>query len=251
MGDSRAVTVNSSARVACLVFALTFPSLMAWLYFVVLAKPVDRGEANLAVQVLYAAGKALQFSLPVLAVLAFERRWPRPALPHRRGLVIGLAIGLVVAAGILVLYFGVLRGTHYFHETPAKLRAKLQEFDLATPAGFLLLAVFISVVHSLFEEYYWRWYVFRGLERLLPLGWAVVVSALGFMAHHVIVLAVYFPGRFWGLALPFSLCIAGGGVIWAWLYHRSGSIYAPWLSHMIIDAAIMVVGYDLMFHVAA
>jgi len=231
--------------------ALSFPSLMAWFYFIVLAKPPDQSEANPVMQVIYGAGKALQFSLPVLAVLVFERRWPRPAPPHLRGLGAGLAFGLVVAVAILLLYFGLLRGTHYLRETPAKLQAKLQEFDLATPARYVLGGLFLSVVHSLFEEYYWRWYVFGNLERLMPLGWAVVISALGFMAHHVIVLAFYFPGRSFSVALPLSLCIAGGGVAWAWLYHRSGSIYAPWLSHMIIDASIMVVGYDLLFHLAA
>jgi membrane protease YdiL (CAAX protease family) len=258
MGECRDLRVGDlvpssspRTRVAVLVLALVFPSLMAWSYFVALAKPAAQSEANLAVQILYGAGKVLQFTLPVLAVLVVERRWPRPAPPHFRGLGTGLAFGVVVAIAILVLYSGVLRGTHYFRETPAKLSAKLQEFDLATPAGYVLLALFISVVHSLFEEYYWRWYVFRNLEQLLPLGWAVVVSALGFMAHHVIVLAVYFPGRFFSLALPLSLCIAGGGVVWAWLYHQSGSIYSPWLSHMLIDASIMVVGYDLMFHSAA
>jgi uncharacterized protein len=252
MGGSSDVAASElthqRARVAVLFFALLFPSVMTWLYFVVLAKPEGGSEANPAMQIIYGAGKLLQFSLPVLAALAFERRWPRPSMPHLRGLGWGLGFGLVVAAGILALYFGALRGTDYLQQTPAKLQAKLQEFDLATPAGFVLLAVFISAIHSLFEEYYWRWYVFGNLERLLPLAPAIAISALGFMGHHVIVLAMYFPGRFFTLALPLSLCVAGGGVAWAWLYHRSGSIYAPWLSHMLIDAAIMVVGYDLMFH---
>jgi len=48
-------------------------------------------------------------------------------------------------------------------------------------------------------------------------------------------------------ALPFSLCIAVGGMVWAWLYHRTHTIYSSWISHLVIDAAIMVVGYDLVF----
>jgi membrane protease YdiL (CAAX protease family) len=38
-----------------------------------------------------------------------------------------------------------------------------------------------------------------------------------------------------------------GGMVWAWLYWRTGSIYAPWLSHLLIDAAIFTAGYDLLF----
>jgi len=74
---------------------------------------------------------------------------------------------------------------------------------------------------------------------------AVAVSSLGFMAHHVIVLATYF-----GLASPvtwiFSLGIAAGGAFWAWLYHRSGSLLGPWLSHLLVDAAIFAAGYEIV-----
>jgi membrane protease YdiL (CAAX protease family) len=38
-----------------------------------------------------------------------------------------------------------------------------------------------------------------------------------------------------------------GGVIWAWLYHQSGSVWSAWLSHLIVDAALFVVGYDPFF----
>jgi membrane protease YdiL (CAAX protease family) len=47
--------------------------------------------------------------------------------------------------------------------------------------------------------------------------------------------------------LPFSLCVAFGGAAWAWIYHRSGSIYSVWLSHLLVDAAILVIGYDMVF----
>jgi len=36
-------------------------------------------------------------------------------------------------------------------------------------------------------------------------------------------------------------------VAWAWLYLRTGAVYAPWVSHMLIDASLFVVGYDLFF----
>ncbi len=67
------------------------------------------------------------------------------------------------------------------------------------------------------------------------------------MGHHVIVLWVYFPGRFAAAVVPFSLAIAFGGAVWAWLYHRTGSLLGPWLSHAIVDFAVMAIGYDLAF----
>jgi hypothetical protein len=34
--------------------------------------------------------------------------------------------------------------------------------------------------------------------------------------------------------------------VWAWLYERTQSVWAPWLSHLVVDAAIYVIGYDLL-----
>jgi uncharacterized protein len=33
--------------------------------------------------------------------------------------------------------------------------------------------------------------------------------------------------------------------MWAWLYQRSGSIYASWLSHLLIDAALFTIAFDM------
>ena len=62
--------------------------------------------------------------------------------------------------------------------------------------------------------------------RLQPLAPAILLSSLAFMAHHVVVLGVYFADHFWLAAVPLALCVACGGAFWAWLYQRTGSIWA-------------------------
>jgi membrane protease YdiL (CAAX protease family) len=192
-------------------FALVFPLVMALVYFVMMAGEAQR--ANPAFVATFSAGKLVQF---------------------------------LVACLLFALYFGWLAASPLLADAPGRIFGKLREFGRATPAGFVQVALFICVVHSLFEEYYWRWFVFGGLKRHLPLGAAVAVSALGFTLHHVIILGVFFPGQFWWLALPLSLCVGIGGAFWAFLYHRSGSLYASWLSHALVDAAIMVVGFAML-----
>jgi membrane protease YdiL (CAAX protease family) len=229
---------------AALAFAMTAPAVMAWLYFVELA---GRGEgANPALQAAFAVGKVVQFGFPLLYVWLVEPGGIRVAGPNRRGVAYGLGFGLFVGAGILALYHLVLRGPLAAVGTPQRVQAKVTEFGLNSPGGFILLGSFIAVLHSLLEEYYWRWFVFGRLRRYLPFPAAAVISSLAFMAHHVVVLGVYLPGQFWTAAVPFSLCVACGGAVWAWLYERTGSLYGPWLSHVVIDAAIMAVGYDMM-----
>src|SRR5262249_11228268 len=110
---------------------------------------------------------------------------------------------------------------------------------------YAVVGLFYSLVHSLLEEYYWRWFVYGRMRRYVSLAPAIVISSLGFMAHHVIVLATYF-GWANGWTWLFAVATAVGGAFWAWLYERSGSIYGPWISHLLMDAAIFGIGYDLM-----
>ena len=227
-----------------LVFALVYPTLLAWFYFVLLAG--GGGTANPAQRAVYGMGKALQFAFPLLFCWWFDACLPRPGRPRFDRLLTGVAFGLAVVAGMFALYFGVLRGTRLFARTPGQVAHKLHEFGLTTPAAYLGLSAFIAVLHSFLEEYYWRWFVFGRLRRHLAFGPAAALSSLAFMAHHVIVLAVYLPGYFWEAVVPLSLCIAVGGAVWAWLYEQTRSIGAAWLSHLLVDAAIFAIGYDLL-----
>ena len=239
-------TTGASLLWPLLGLTMVFPSLLAWTEFVALAGGHGSG-GNPLQQATLALGKIVQFSLPVVCFWLLERRCPRPGRPSLRGVPLGAAFGVLVAAGMFALYFGILRHSSVFGDTPAMVHRKLEEFGFDTPAAYWAFAGFLCVIHSLLEEYYWRWFVFGQLRRVAPAGAAILVSSFAFMAHHIIVLNVYFPGQFWTATLPFSLCVAGGGIIWAWLYDRSGSLLGPWLGHLLIDAAILVIGYDLVF----
>jgi hypothetical protein len=164
-----------------------------------------------------------------------------------RGLLLGLGIGLLVAVVLLWLYAAVPHDSSLLQRAAGRLRQKLEEFGLTSRPRFILFAVFLCGLHSLLEEYYWRWFVFGRLRRLIPFTPALVAASLAFVAHHVIVLSVYLPDRFFSAVLPLSLCVGVGGAIWAWLYERTGSLYPSWIGHLFADAAIVLIGYDMLF----
>ena len=223
---------------------MLFPMCMAWLYFVALV--TEQAQANTAVQTAFAVGKLAQGLFPALYVWWYERERLVLRHPTRDGLAWGAGFGLLVAAAIVGLYLFWFKTSPLLGNTPQKILHKLQESGMASPGAYLGMAVFYCVLHSLFEEYYWRWFVFGTMRRHMPVAVANVLSSLGFMLHHVVILGMFFPGHFWTLALPFSLGVAVGGAVWAWIYHRTGSLYAAWLSHALIDAALMAVGYDMV-----
>jgi membrane protease YdiL (CAAX protease family) len=233
---------NRTADALLVALAMTLPTVMAWLYLLALG---GTGRLNTLQQAGYAAGKILQFSIPILFLLFVARRWPRVMGVSTDGLLLGLGFGVLVAGAIVAAYYA-LRSSSLLAGAGGRVRAKMEEFGVASPAGFLTLALFLCAAHSFLEEYYWRWYVFGRLRTMLPLATAVLVSSVGFMAHHVLILYAYLPDKLLTGVLPASLGVAVGGAVWAWLYDRTGSLVAPWLSHAIVDAALFVVGWDMM-----
>src|SRR5262245_42868663 len=114
--------------------ALVFPTAMAWVYFVALP-PSGEGPSGL-LQTAYTAGKVVMFAYPLVCLWLFERRLPRPELPSARGLAYGLGFGLLVTAGMLLLYFLWLRDLPLFAHAGGRFRRELSEFGLASPWGF-------------------------------------------------------------------------------------------------------------------
>ncbi|HEY2881510.1 MAG TPA: CPBP family intramembrane glutamic endopeptidase [Pirellulales bacterium] len=230
-----------------LVVALTYPTLLTLVYFVWMPHVSEAAQ-----QWAYFVGKPLQFALPLIWVVLVRRqklRWPAF---NSSGLALGGGFGLLISAAIFSLYFGDFKQAGTFNAAGKQMLEHLSGIGVTSPAIYAAVAVFYSLLHSLLEEYYFRWFVFGWLrERLKPhLITAIGFSSIAFMGHHVVVLGLYF-----GWANPwtyfFSLSTAVGGAYWAWLYNRSGSIYGPWLSHLMLDAAIFGVGYDLVRSVAS
>jgi membrane protease YdiL (CAAX protease family) len=231
---------------AALAFAMAFPTLLTWFYFVQLRG--EAGEPNPAARLAYAVGKVIQFGFPFVYCLRFERARLRPSAPTRDGLLLGILFGLAVDAAMFALYYGWLRHTEAMAVGEREILQQVRQFALDTPAAYVGFGCFVALLHSLAEEYYFRWFIFGLLRRHVRLATAIAVSSLAFMAHHVILLAVYFPGAaaFVGVVLPLALCVAAGGAVWAWLYDRARSLYAPWVSHLLIDAGLMALGFVLV-----
>jgi uncharacterized protein len=231
-----------------LAVAMLLPTAAALLYFVGLSgNATDATKPSLLFQIAYYGSKTIQFLLPVAWLAVADRAALRRPNVSLRGVPIGLAFGVATATLIFGLYYGQLAESPAFVDVAARVRAKVSAFGMATPARYLLRAAFLCIVHSLLEEYYWRWFVYGRLRLHIRRGVAQVISGFAFMAHHVVIIWVYFPGQFWSAVLPFSLGVAVGGVVWARLYERSGSLLGPWLSHLLVDVALMVVGYELVF----
>jgi hypothetical protein len=215
------------------------PTVVTLLYFVLAAE-----FAAIVQQSVYGVLKSLQFLFPVVWVGFVLRQRLAFGRPETGGILAGFVFGLTVVAAMTILYYGWYQSTDLFQKVAVAVVAKLTSVGINSVAKYVALALFYSVVHSLLEEYYFRWFVFGQLRQLVPCGLAMILSAVAFTAHHVIVLACYFGWGSWATWF-FVFAITLGGVMWAWLYDRTQSLYATWCSHFLVDAGIFWIGYEL------
>jgi membrane protease YdiL (CAAX protease family) len=227
-----------------IILGLTLPSLVTWVYFDLLSD-----TDSIYQKTAYACGKGLQFLLLFVVASVWLRKELFNDLAKRCSfsyVKVGVVSGVLIGVAIVGAYFVVLIPLGLLDSVSAQAKEKLSELGADSPATLLLIAGFYALVHSGLEEIYWRSFVFRELaKRMLP-ALAILVSSIGFMAHHVIVLAKYFSYQS-PMTYVCSLGVAIGGVWWAWLALRSNSLLPGWISHAIVDAAIFGVGFLLVF----
>ncbi len=233
------LTPPGRASAGALSVAIFYPTVLTLVYFVLLRDQSSAWQLGVG-----GLGKVLQFGFPLFYVYLVLKQ--RPRFPRRplAGMGPSLLFGGLILIAMLALYHLVLEPAGLFDDPGEEIRKKIVGMGLSSSTAYLLFGAFYAAVHSLLEEYYWRWFVFRQLRERMSLGWSVLLSSLGFASHHVILLVVYFGAR----SIFTYLFIAGvaiGGAVWALIYNRYRSLIAPWLSHALVDLAIFLIGYEL------
>jgi len=219
------------------VLAMSLPFVASLLYFVLFS------EAGWS-QVLYSSTKVFQVIWPVLALkwvlkdrFRWADLWPSDSW---RALPLGLASGLLVVGLLCLAWQTPFR--EVVEGSADKIRAKVE--PLGVLKWYWTFGLFLSVIHSFLEEYYWRWFVFGRLQRRLP-GWrAHGLAGVAFASHHIIITTQYFP---LGCGILFGGLVGVGGVLWSWLYVRQKTLAGSWISHVAVDLGVLSFGHKILF----
>ena len=232
-----------------LILGMVIPTLITWVYFDLLAS-----APAIAQSTAYVLGKLSQVGILLVALRIWRKTFQltpddKPLIRRSIGkdwLVFGGLLGLVIGCTAVGVFQWVLMPLGVMEPVKVAATEKLQRLGADSPAILLAIALFYVLLHSGFEELYWRGFVFRGLNEHLATAPANCLSSLAFMSHHVLVLAKYFGfGSIMTYLLAISVAI--GGMIWAALYKRCGSLIPGWISHALVDAAIFVIAYQMVF----
>ncbi len=158
-------------------------------------------------------------------------------VPSKKGLLISLALGIGVYAVILAAYF-IFRNFFDFSGITSQLIGDVG----VNKENFIFVAIYISFVNSLLEEFFFRGFAFLSLKNKLPRWVAYVFSSFLFAFYHVGMTAGWFS------PLIYILAMAGlfiGGCIFNFLNEKFGNLYPSWLVHMFANFGINTIGFIL------
>lgn len=225
-----------------LIFALLvgmlLPFLGAVFYFILLS-----GRGELA-RLIYGGVKIFTLLWPLFCVQVLFRE--RLNFLHRVETPSSQVIYLGLFSGVIIVFamFCLLRtGVGQIVQSSApSIIGKAKELGILE--HYVMYSLALSFLHSIIEEYYWRWFVYGWMRRLLPWKVSSCIAALSFTLHHVVILSQFFPSS---LVLLLSFCVFVGGILWSMMYEMQHTLVGAWVSHSIVDLGIMAVGWKLLF----
>ncbi len=142
----------------------------------------------------------------------------------RAGVMVGLLIGAVMAAG---QWFGFMwLGPKILAGQRVLTGLALWGVD-ATQVG-LLLGIML-LLNGPAEELYWRGYVHDQLVQRHPRPAVIAATALAYASYHGMTLMVLLGS--WPVAAGLLLVVFGAGCLWGWARERYGCVWPALLGH--------------------
>lgn len=152
-------------------------------------------------------------------------------------MVYAVSMGIGVYVFILLCYFTI--GDFFDF---SKVTGALNENVGVNKENFVYVAIYISFVNSLLEEFFFRGFVFMNLKKLVGRNPAYLVSSTAFGAYHVAMMTGWFS---FGLFLLLLAALIAAGLLFDWLNEKQGNIYNSWFVHMFANFSINTVGFIL------
>lgn len=156
---------------------------------------------------------------------------------RKRGFFVSLLLGLGVY-GVIVGGFFLTRNIFDFGNVTSSLTSGMG----ITKDNFLYVALYISLMNSFLEEFFFRGFGFITLGKYTGKGFAYIFSSCIFAFYHVGMLIPMFE------PVLLVLLLAGlivGGCIFSYLNEKTKNIYPSWFVHMCANFAINTVGFIL------
>ena len=158
-------------------------------------------------------------------------------LPNKKGMKIAFILCIPVFLIILGAYF-LFRNIFDFSAVTKALTGNIG----VNRNNFIFVALYISFVNSLLEEFFFRGFAFLTLKKIASAKFAYLFSAAAFALYHIAIMTGWFS------VAVFVITVAGlfaGGLIFNYLNAKSNNIYPSWFVHTFANFAINIIGFML------
>ncbi len=154
---------------------------------------------------------------------------------QKKGIGIALILGLIV--------YGIILGGYYIIKDIFDFSSIAKNLTSQTGVdknNFIYVAIYISLVNSMMEEFFFRGFIFKNLSNKV---FAYVFSSGIFALYHIAMMIGWFN------ILVFVLVMAGliiGGMLFNFLNEKFNTVYVSWTVHMFANFAINTIGVILL-----
>lgn len=200
------------------------------------------GIVDAVIQPGYAAKSAIKIIMFLLiptgySFLEKEVNLTKLLKPDKKGLLIALSLGAAVYVIILGAYL-CFKNVFDF----SALTTSLNETTGVNKSNFIWVAIYISFVNSLLEEFFFRGFSFISLKKFTTRKFAYIFSSLLFALYHIAMMIGWFGVP---VILISLLGLFLGGLIFNSFDEKNNNIYLSWLIHMFANFATNTIGFML------
>ncbi|HHX59994.1 MAG TPA: CPBP family intramembrane metalloprotease [Epulopiscium sp.] len=161
-------------------------------------------------------------------------------IKSRKSLGFSLLLGIGIYMVILGAYFVLKRFIDL-----SNIMIMLDQKANVDKSNFIGVALYISFVNSLLEEFFFRGFLFLNLIRISSRKLAYLISAFVFSLYHVAIMGSWFNPVIFIVAM---IGLFVGALIFNYLNEKDENIYNSWMVHMMANLSINTVGL-IMFGV--
>ena len=126
------------------------------------------------------------------------------------------------------------------------IATKLQGLISLNPSNLIFIGLYIIIVNSLLEEYFWRGFMFQELRNIVKPWLAYALTGIAFSFHHVMFYYNWFN-------LTFFLVVTIGLILYAvimnFLLERYRDLFSCWIVHAFVDVVQIFIAFSIFIHI--
>jgi CAAX protease family protein len=151
----------------------------------------------------------------------------------KRTLIPSAIIGIIFCTSIFVFFIFLEK----YLMNIGQMQQILDNWNINN--NYIIPLLFTMIIaNSVFEEVYWRGYIYKKLESLVSPIKVLILTSLFYASYHLITTINLF--SIW-YGFIFTVIIFGVGFFWGYMRGKFNSIYFSIISHLLADLGIMLI----------